>query len=111
MPVLRLVSAIALRVGGLVGAGGGGAARVERPADPLHAHVEVVELGDSAEQALVQPEDVAHLVPRANPVLGGEAEHGEPPDVALDGDAHDPGEVLLALGVTDGARTTAALGP
>ena len=91
--------------GGLDERRGAGTGGVERPTDPLDPHVQVVELGDPAEQALVQAEDVAHLVPRTHPVLGGEAEHREPADVALDGDPHDAGQVLLALGVADGART------
>ena len=85
--------------------------RVERPPDPLDADVQLVEFGDPSEQLLVQPEDVADLGARALPVLGGEPEHGQPPDVALDGDADQPGEVLLALGVALGAREPAAAGP
>ena len=80
-------------------------------ADPLDPHVELVELGDPAEQLLVQAEDVAHLDPGPDPVLGREAEHGQPADVALHGQPHDGGQVLLALGVPGGARQAAAPGP
>ena len=91
--------------------GRAGVGRVERPADPLDAHVEVVELLDAAEELGVEAEDVAHLGAGADPVLGREAEDREPADVAPHGDAHEPGEVLLALGVTLGAGQAAAPGP
>ena len=92
----------------LRGAGVGG---VERPADPLDAHVQLVELVDPAEQLRVQAEDVADLGAGTDPVLGREAEHGEPADVAAHGDAHEAGQVLLALGVALGAGQAAASGP
>ena len=82
---------------------GAGLGRVERPADPLDPHVQLVELLDPAEQLVVQAEDVADLGARADPVLGREAEDGQPADVAADGDAHEAGQVLLALGVALGA--------
>ena len=88
-----------------------GVGGVERPADPLDAHVQLVELLDPAEQLGVQPEDVADLGAGTDPVLGGEAEHGEPADVAAHGDAHEPGQVLLALGVPLGPGQAAPPGP
>ena len=84
---------------------------VERPADPLDAHVQVVELGDPPEQLGVQAEDVADLGARPDPVLGREPEHGQPADVAAHGDAHEAGEVLLALRVPLRAGQAAAPGP
>ena len=62
---------------------------VERSAHPLDAHVQLVQFGDASEQLLVQAEDVADLGARAHPVLGREPEHGEPADVAGDGDPHE----------------------
>ena len=85
--------------------------RVERPADPLDAHVQLVELLHPAEQLGVQAEDVTHLGTRPDPVLGGEPEDGEPADVPGDGDAHESGEVLLTLRVALGARQAAPSGP
>ena len=84
-----------------------GLGRVERPADPLDAHVELVELLDAAEQLGVEAEDVADLGAGTDPVLGREPEHGEPADVPRHGDAHEPGQVLLALGVPLGPRQPA----
>ena len=84
---------------------------VERPADPLDPHVQLVELLDPGEQLAVQAEDVAHLGAGTDPVLGGEAEHGEPADVALDSDPDDAGDVLLALGVARRARLAPPLRP
>jgi hypothetical protein len=85
--------------------------RVERTADPLDPDVEFVEFGDPAEQLLVQPEDVAYLGSRSLPVLGREAEHRQPADVALHRDAYQACEVLLALGVPFGAGEAAPTGP
>ena len=90
---------------------GAGVGAVERAPHPLDANVELVELGDAPEELLVQAKDVAHLGAGTHPVLGGEAEHGEPADVAGDRNANQAGQVLFALGVTLGAREVLALGP
>ena len=47
----------------------------------------------------------------AAPVLRREPEHGEIADVAANGEPHEPGQVLLALGVPVGAGQTAPGGP
>ena len=84
---------------------------VEGSAHPLHADVEFVQFGDPTEQLLVQAEDVPYLGTGTHPVLGGEAEHREPADVAGDRHAYQSGEVLLALGVAVGARQVSPLRP
>ena len=66
---------------------------------------------DAAEQLGVQAEDVADLGAGADPVLGREAEDRQPADVAAHRDAHEAGEVLLALGVALGAGQAAPPGP
>ena len=83
MPVFFAVSAMALRMALLHVLRRARVGAVERAAHPLDAHVQLVELGDPAEQLLVQPEDVAHLGARPHPVLGGEPEHRQPADVAV----------------------------
>ena len=107
MPVLPAVSAIALRIARWTYLGVPRLGGVERAADPLDPHVQLVELVDPAEQLLVQAEDVADLGPRPDPVLGREAEHGQPADVAPHGQPDETGQVLLALGVTVGPGAAA----
>ena len=111
IPVLPAVSAIALRIARWTyfGVRASGASNGR----PIHWMRTFSSLSscDPAEQLAVQAEDVAHLGAGADPVLGREPEHGEPADVAAHGDAHQPGEVLLALGVAVGARQAAPLGP
>ena len=111
MPVLPDVSAIALRIARWTYLGVRASERVERAADPLDPHVQLVELVDPAEQLLVQAEDVADLGPRPHPVLGRESEHRQPADVAPDGHPDETGQVLLALGVAVGPGAAAPVRP
>jgi hypothetical protein len=73
--------------------------------------VEIVELRDTPEQLLVEPEDVPNLDSWPDPVLGGEPEHGEPTDVALHGQPDDSRQVLLAFGVPGGPWQVSTASP
>ena len=111
MPVLALVSAIALRIARWISFG------VRAPGEsngrPIHCTRTLSSLSSATRpnSFLCRPRMWRTSVRRAHPVLRGEAEHGEPADVAPHGDADEAGEVLLALGVPGGARLAAPCGP
>jgi aminoglycoside phosphotransferase len=82
------------------------------PADEAHAHAPLVQLVAAAhQQRLVEAHEVADLVGRALPVLGGEGVDGEPLDAEVERALDRVEQRLLAGGVALGALQPAFAGP
>ena len=65
----------------------------------------------AGQDRLVEAHEVADLVDRAAPVLGGEGVDGQPPDAELEGSLDGVEQRLLAGGVALGALQAPLLGP
>ena len=88
-----------------------GTRQSRRPSE-ADAHVALVQLVPPAhEDPLVEPHEVADLVGRPLPVLGGEGVDGEPLDAELERALDGVEQGLLARGVALGAGQAPLLGP